>query len=47
MTRKLYARELFEKLVNKKELKILETAWNDELTTDEKIQRLLKREEST
>ena len=47
MSRKLYARELFEKLVNEKELKILETAWNDELTIDEKIQCLLKREEST
>jgi len=39
---KLYAKELLDKLVSEKELKILETVWDDELKIDEKIERLLE-----
>jgi len=39
---KLYAKELLDKLVSEKELKVLETVWNDELKIDEKIERLLE-----
>jgi hypothetical protein len=41
---KLYAKDLLEKLVSKKELKILEVVWNEELDTNEKIERLMKEE---
>ena len=42
MRMKLYAKELLDKLVSEKELKILETVWDDELKIDEKIERLLE-----
>jgi len=39
---KLYARELLEKLVNEKELKILEVLWDYTLDPDQQIELLLK-----
>lgn len=42
MKRKLYARELLKKLVTKKELKVLERVWDDELSVDQKIEALLE-----
>jgi len=40
---KLYARELFERLVKQKELDLLEVVWNPELTVDEQIKLLLQK----
>jgi len=37
---KLYDRELLKKLVTEKELEILEIVWDDELSVDQKIERL-------
>jgi len=37
----LYAHELLKKLVDEKDLKILEAVWNTELDIDEKIEYLL------
>jgi len=42
---KLYARELLKKLTTQEELKILEGVWDEELSIDEKIEYLLKKEE--
>lgn len=42
MRHKLYARELLKKLVTKKELKVLERVWDDELSVDQKIEALLE-----
>jgi len=39
---KLYAKELLDKLVSERELKILETVWDDELNIDKRIERLLE-----
>ena len=41
MRTKLYAKELLKKLATEKELEILEVVWDDELTVDQKIERLL------
>ena len=41
MRTKLYAKELLKKLVTEKELEILEAVWDDELSVDQKIERLL------
>ena len=43
MRSKLYARELFERLVKQKELDLLEVVWNPELTVDEQIKLLLQK----
>ena len=40
MRTKLYDRELLKKLVTEKELEILEIVWDDELSVDQKIERL-------
>jgi len=45
MKRKLYARELFEKIATREELEILKVAWDDSLDVDEKIRVLLKKKE--
>jgi len=37
----LYAKELLKKIVTEKELEILEIVWDDELSVDQKIERLL------
>jgi len=37
---KLYDKELLKKLVTEKELEILEIVWDDELSVDQKIERL-------
>ena len=42
MRHKLYAREFLKKLVKKRELEILETIWDEELSVDQKIQALLE-----
>jgi len=39
---KLYDKELLKKLVTEKELEILEIVWDDELSVDQKIERLLE-----
>ena len=44
MRTKLYAKELLKKLVGDKELEILETVWDDELSEDQKINRLVEEE---
>jgi len=44
MKAKLYARELLEKLVKPKELRVLEVVWDHELNPDQKIEILLKEE---
>jgi len=41
---KLYAKELLEKLVKEKELRILEVIWDPELDVDEQLECLLKEE---
>lgn len=40
MRTKLYDKELLKKLVTEKELEILEIVWDDELSVDQKIERL-------
>ena len=42
MRTKLYDKELLKKLVTEKELEILEIVWDDELSVDQKIERLLE-----
>ena len=42
MSEEIYARELLEKLVDKKELKILEIVWNDEIDLDKKVDLLME-----
>jgi hypothetical protein len=44
MKRKLYAIELLRKLVSDKELRILEITFDEDLSTEEKIDILLKEE---
>ena len=44
MKRRLYAIELLRKLVSEKELRILEITFDDDLSTKEKIDSLLKEE---
>lgn len=39
---KLYTKELLEKLVSEKELKILEVLWDHKLDADQQIELLLK-----
>jgi hypothetical protein len=43
---KLYANELLIKLVTEKELAILETIWNSELTPEQKIKNLIEEKKS-
>lgn len=42
MRAKLYAKELLEKLVKEKELRLLEVVWDYELDADEQMELLLK-----
>ena len=42
MTAKLYAKELLEKLVKGKELRVLEVVWDHELDVNEQLELLLK-----
>jgi hypothetical protein len=44
MKRKMYATELMKKLVSAEELVILEISANDELSIDEKINLLLRKD---
>jgi hypothetical protein len=44
MKRKLYATELLKKIVTEKELRILEVAWDDELSAEEKIDLILEED---
>jgi len=46
MTRKIYAEELLKKLVSTEDIKLLDTITNDDLSSDKKIELLVK-EEST
>jgi hypothetical protein len=44
VTGKLYGEELLKKINGEKELKVLETVWNDDLDIEKKIEFLLKEE---
>jgi hypothetical protein len=42
MKKKLYAEELFKRILTIKELKVLETTWIEDLSEDDQLELLVK-----